>query len=72
MRGRGGGSKAVWNFSENSSILEGEGVPYPTFYSPHEGSRPGPNLNKEGANLISPKKWKNTFGCQVFLLPMFF
>ena len=24
---RGGGSKAVWNFSENSSILEGEGVP---------------------------------------------
>ena len=22
-----GGSKAVWNFSENSSILEGEGVP---------------------------------------------
>ena len=26
MRGRGG-SKAVWNFSENSSILEGEGVP---------------------------------------------
>ena len=27
MRGRGGGSKAVWNFSENSSILEGEGVP---------------------------------------------
>ena len=27
MRGRGGGSKAVWNFSENSSILEGKGVP---------------------------------------------
>ena len=27
MRGRGG-SKAVWNFSENSSILEGKGVPY--------------------------------------------
>ena len=26
MRG-GGGSKAVWNFSENSSVLEGEGVP---------------------------------------------
>ena len=25
---RGGGSKAVWNFSENSSILEGKGVPY--------------------------------------------
>ena len=24
---RGGGSKAVWNFSENSSILEGKGVP---------------------------------------------
>ena len=23
----GGGSKAVWNFSENSSILEGKGVP---------------------------------------------
>ena len=25
---RGGGSKAVWNFSENSSILEEKGVPY--------------------------------------------
>ena len=24
---RGGGSKAVWNFSENSSVLEGVGVP---------------------------------------------
>ena len=24
---RGGGAKAVWNFSENSSILEGKGVP---------------------------------------------
>ena len=23
-----GGSKAVWNFSENSSVLEGVGVPY--------------------------------------------
>ena len=23
----GGGSKAVWNFFENSSILEGKGVP---------------------------------------------
>ena len=23
-----GGSKAVWNFSENSSVLEGECVPY--------------------------------------------
>ena len=23
----GGGSKAVWNFSDNSSVLEGEGVP---------------------------------------------
>ena len=29
MRGDGGGSKAVWNFSENSSVLEGECVPYP-------------------------------------------
>ena len=28
MRGGGGGSKAVWNFSENSSVLEGECVPY--------------------------------------------
>ena len=29
MRGGGGGvSKAVWNFSENSSVLEGVGVPY--------------------------------------------
>ena len=27
LRG-GGGSKAVWNFSENSSVLEGECVPY--------------------------------------------
>ena len=25
---RGWGSIAVWNFSENSSVLEGEGVPY--------------------------------------------
>ena len=25
---RGGGSKAVWNFSENSSVLEGVGFPY--------------------------------------------
>ena len=25
---RGGGSKTVWNFSENSSVLEGKGVPY--------------------------------------------
>ena len=25
---RGGGSKAVRNFSENSSVLEGVGVPY--------------------------------------------
>ena len=24
---RGGGSKTVWNFSENSSVLEGKGVP---------------------------------------------
>ena len=24
----GGGSKAVWNFSENSSVLEGVSVPY--------------------------------------------
>ena len=24
---RGGGARAVWNFSEKSSILEGEGVP---------------------------------------------
>ena len=24
----GGGSKTVWNFSENSSVLEGKGVPY--------------------------------------------
>ena len=26
-----GGSKAVWNFSENSSVLEGVGVPYGHF-----------------------------------------
>ena len=25
---RGGGSKAIWNFSENSSVLEGVGFPY--------------------------------------------
>ena len=25
---RGGGSKAVWNFSENSSVLEEVGIPY--------------------------------------------
>ena len=25
---RGGGSKAVWNFSENSSVLELSGIPY--------------------------------------------
>ena len=25
---RGGGSKAVWNFSENSSVLETPSVPY--------------------------------------------
>ena len=24
----GGGSKAIWNFSKNSSVLEGVGVPY--------------------------------------------
>ena len=28
---RGGGSKAFWNFSENSSILEGKGVPNSIF-----------------------------------------
>ena len=28
MSGGEGGSKAVWNFSENSSVLEGECVPY--------------------------------------------
>ena len=27
-KNEGGGSKAVWNFSENSSVLEGVGVPY--------------------------------------------
>ena len=27
---RGGGSKTVWNFSENSSVLEGKGVPNAT------------------------------------------
>ena len=26
---RGGGSKAVWNFSENSSVLVGRGFPKP-------------------------------------------
>ena len=25
---RGGGSKAVWNFSENSSVLDVQGIPY--------------------------------------------
>ena len=27
-KNEGGGSKTVWNFSENSSVLEGKGVPY--------------------------------------------
>ena len=27
MRGGGGGSKALWNFSENSSVLVGTGFP---------------------------------------------
>ena len=27
LKMRGGGSKAVWNFSENSSVLEGESFP---------------------------------------------
>ena len=26
---RGGGSKAIWNFSENSSVLDVSGIPYP-------------------------------------------
>ena len=26
-KNEGGGSKTVWNFSENSSVLEGKGVP---------------------------------------------
>ena len=34
--GGGGDSKAVWNFSENSSILEGKGVPnHHTFITIH-------------------------------------
>ena len=27
-KNEGGGSKTVWNFSENSSVSEGKGVPY--------------------------------------------
>ena len=30
---RGGGSKAVWNFSENSSVLEGGCFPYTFIFS---------------------------------------
>ena len=31
---RGGGSKAVWNFSGNSSVLETPSVPYPLTQNP--------------------------------------
>ena len=50
---RGGGSKAVWNFSENSSVLVGGGFPYlwrieQLWYS-------GKEQNRELTLLFEPK-----------------
>ena len=37
---RGGGSKVVWNFSENSSVLEGESFPRPKLGQPRQSVQP--------------------------------
>ena len=45
---RGGGSKAVWNFSESSSVLVASTVPnkiYPTFLLRQKSSK-GPGLKE--------------------------
>ena len=42
-----GGSKAVWNFSENSSVLEGEGVPKWNIYITASPKTMGKKLLRE-------------------------